>query len=231
MADIADCTACALHKTCTQPIGISGKAPARIAVVIEGPGKTDDQRNKLFMPPLIKTALKDVGVDLQQMALVPAVGCWPSDDNMNWDHVAACAPNRAQHLDQVDPQFVLLCGEVPLRAFQPELSIRFARGHGWVDGQRTFFATYGAGTVAGSEEAELTFTEDMQVFAKIVEGHEPFFVGNDRCVACPAWAEWWDSSGLPWCQEHLAGEDLYAFNVRSKLISEQLGSARARAGV
>lgn len=221
---VIDCTACDLHARCSLPVPYSGQPKATVAVVIDTPTITDDKAGKLYMPTTVKTVLKDAKLDLTKVALVPAVACWPSDDDLDWPHVEKCAPNRAAQLDDINPTHVLLLGEVPLRAFRPDLTIKTARGHGWTAGDRVWFATYGPATADASDRAAQTMLEDVEQFVKLVAGAP---VDNERCVSCPKWAVWWTEDGLGWCEDH----DTAGFHDRAELIARDLAGARARSQV
>jgi DNA polymerase len=136
LAQIADhissCRSCKLCEGRTRTVPGQGAADARLVIVGEGPGATEDQQGLAFVGragELLTEILAAIGLSREQVFICNIVKCRPpSNRKPQPDEIAACVPYLYRQLELVGPAVILAMGgtaaETLLNAKQPLSQLR-----------------------------------------------------------------------------------------------------------
>lgn len=212
---ILDCDRCELRAQAKAPVPFSGPAPAAngIAIIAEAPGKDEDEAGE----PLVGKAgsllqdevVRALGIRWEECTKLNTASCFPGEIKTPQDeHIAACEMNKLAQLDIAAPKWVLLCGRIALQGFLPELSISQGRGRPFQleeDGP-VFMATYHPSAALRKFDYLKAIRDDLERFKRMIDTGDWIAEVGDRCPVCSDWATFVDSTGLPWCDEHMSEE-------------------------
>ena len=111
---VADCTKCRLCEHRTHTVPGEGPADARLVVVGEGPGRTEDETGRPFVGQAGQLLTKILGaIDLtrEQVFICNVVKCRPPENRTpQYDEVAACVPYLFRQIDLLKPKVILAMG-------------------------------------------------------------------------------------------------------------------------
>ncbi|MEO6034388.1 MAG: UdgX family uracil-DNA binding protein, partial [Verrucomicrobiota bacterium] len=134
------CRACPLWKNATCTVFGEGRLDARVVLVGEQPGDTEDLEGKAFIGPagqLLNRALERAGVNRQELYVTNAVkhfkwelrGKRRIHKTPNAREIAACRPWLDAELDLLKPELVVALGATAARAlFDSPLRVTEERG-------------------------------------------------------------------------------------------------------
>jgi uracil-DNA glycosylase family 4 len=214
-------------KTCTRcelgghNVPFRGPTPAKIAIVGEAPGKTEETAGRPFVGDagkLLDRWLTKVGIDPESVFVCNTVSCRPAKPDggnrvPSSDEVQACRENLLDQLRLANPEFLLVLGATALATWMP---YTMGQMHGrWFMlpvGQTYAMATYHPaavltrwtpyGNFTGGPRHSFTLetSNDMAWFARsAVRGLTPTF--GSLCFLCGKEAEGWIRGGLPVCSD------------------------------
>lgn len=175
------CTRCPLAGTRTQVVFGSGRSDARLVVVGEAPGQTEDREGRPFVGPAgqqLRALLQDAGLDLADAYLTNVVLCHPPGEDGKGDRtpandeIEACRSWLDVQLDAVLPRVILAVGVTAAqRLLDSGATLRALRGrahesmHGWV------VATYHPSAFNRARGRRMAFVSDVQLaIATLNEG-------------------------------------------------------------
>ena len=118
LAEIADlvaaCTKCRLCEARTNTVPGEGADRARLVVVGEGPGKTEDQTGRPFVGKageLLTKILTAIGLEREQVFICNIVKCRPPENRTpQYDEIAACVPYLFRQIELIGPSVILAMG-------------------------------------------------------------------------------------------------------------------------
>lgn len=118
LADIADlvagCTKCRLCEERTNTVPGEGPDGARLVVVGEGPGKTEDETGRPFVGragELLTKILAAIGLAREQVYICNVVKCRPPENRTpQYDEIAACVPYLFRQIELLAPKVLLVMG-------------------------------------------------------------------------------------------------------------------------
>jgi uracil-DNA glycosylase len=118
LAEIADlvagCTKCRLCEARTNTVPGEGAERARLVVVGEGPGKTEDQTGRPFVGKageLLTKILSAIGLAREQVYICNVVKCRPPENRTpQYDEIAACVPYLFRQIELLAPSVILAMG-------------------------------------------------------------------------------------------------------------------------
>ncbi len=116
VADIANCTACALCQTRTKTVPGSGARAASWMVIGEAPGADEDEQGEPFIGrsgKLLDAMLRSVKKSRDEnVFIVNTLKCRPPENRNPAPHeLAACAPYLKRQLALTKPKLILAVGE------------------------------------------------------------------------------------------------------------------------
>lgn len=222
------CTNCALYRVGSGPIPFSGPSDADIVVIGEAPGKDEDANGQPFVGvsgQLMRGTLADVGFDVDRVAFLNVVSCFPNRTPVARE-VEACRHNVANQLVHIKPRWGLVVGGVSLSHWWTDIRIGDARGYWWrdVDEHTWFMATWHPAAVLRNSTLRAEWVQDLRRFKRTVAtgGRDPLaydrgVIGlpfNASCVVCKEFGDRWlnaDNSesltgfgAMPFCNKHWA---------------------------
>ncbi|PYO71490.1 MAG: uracil-DNA glycosylase [Gemmatimonadetes bacterium] len=111
---IAACRACKLCDGRTNTVPGEGPANARLVVVGEGPGRTEDETGRPFVGragELLTKILEAIKLPRDQVFICNIVKCRPPENRLpQYDEVAACLPFLHRQIELVKPKAILAMG-------------------------------------------------------------------------------------------------------------------------
>jgi len=111
---VAACTKCRLCEGRSNTVPGEGADRARLVVVGEGPGKTEDQTGRPFVGKageLLTKILGAIGLAREQVFICNIVKCRPPENRTpQYDEIAACVPFLFRQIELIGPTVILAMG-------------------------------------------------------------------------------------------------------------------------
>ena len=111
---IAACHACKLCGSRTNTVPGEGPATARLVVIGEGPGRTEDETGRPFVGragELLTKILEAIKLPRDQVYICNIVKCRPPENRLpQYDEIAACLPFLYRQIELVKPKVILAMG-------------------------------------------------------------------------------------------------------------------------
>jgi DNA polymerase len=111
---IAVCRACKLCDGRTNTVPGEGPAHARLVVIGEGPGRTEDETGRPFVGragELLTKILEAIKLPRDQVFICNIVKCRPPENRLpQYDEIAACLPFLYRQIELVRPKVILAMG-------------------------------------------------------------------------------------------------------------------------
>lgn len=111
---VADCTKCRLCESRSRTVPGEGPSDARLVVVGEGPGRTEDETGRPFVGQagqLLTKILAAIDLKREQVFICNVVKCRPPENRTpQYDEAAACTPYLFRQIDLVKPKVILAMG-------------------------------------------------------------------------------------------------------------------------
>ena len=111
---IAECRKCKLCERRTNTVPGEGLATARLVVIGEGPGKTEDETGRPFVGragELLTKILEAIKLPREQVFICNVVKCRPPENRLpQYDEIAACLPYLYRQIELVKPKVILAMG-------------------------------------------------------------------------------------------------------------------------
>ncbi len=163
---ILACTACPLHLRRIQAVPGTGAAAARIMVVGEGPGETEDRLGKPFVGAagnVLTHLLESIGVRREDTFITNVVKCLPPGNrDPEPAEVEACSQFLDAQVEIIRPDVILVLGRHALARLLPgSPGITQVHGHGVVRGDRLYVPLYHPAAALYNGSLMGTLEEDM----------------------------------------------------------------------
>ncbi len=111
---VAECTRCQLCEHRRHTVPGEGPADARLVVVGEGPGRTEDETGRPFVGQageLLTKILAAIDLPRERVFICNVVKCRPPENRVpQYDEVAACVPYLYRQLELLAPKVILAMG-------------------------------------------------------------------------------------------------------------------------
>ena len=111
---IASCRKCKLCEARTNTVPGEGAATARLVVIGEGPGRTEDETGRPFVGragELLTKILEAIKLPREQVFICNVVKCRPPENRLpQYDEIAACLPFLYRQIELVKPKVILAMG-------------------------------------------------------------------------------------------------------------------------
>ena len=145
-ASVEKCRNCPLHKTRTKVVFGEGSVTSKLMIISEAPGQKEDLKGLPFVGragKLLDELLKLIGLKREKIYITNMIKCRPPKNRKpTRKEIAACLPYLLEQIDIINPQKVILLGEVAFSIFFPKQKLNEFRGH-WIKKEgRQFFITY-----------------------------------------------------------------------------------------
>ncbi len=124
---VSGCEGCELYKHATQPVFGEGPADARVVLIGEQPGDSEDRAGRPFVGPageVLNRALAEAGMNRSEVYLTNAVKHFAFEERgkrrihrtPRLSEVTACKPWMEAELEQVAPEIVVCLGATAAKA-------------------------------------------------------------------------------------------------------------------
>ncbi len=131
---LENCQACGLAETRMQVVFGTGPHNARLMLVGEAPGRTEDEGGQPFMGAagkILMAQLQRIGLTREDVYIANTVKCRPPKNrNPRRDELAACTPHLLRQVDLVHPRVLVTLGnfatQTVLNTTQPITQLRGA---------------------------------------------------------------------------------------------------------
>lgn len=177
---ILSCQGCHLPGTTAQaPVPFKGPTPARVLVIGEAPGAEEDRRGQPFVGPsgqLVDRLLRSVLLDPQTFCWTNTAQCYPAAQPPP-ESIRACEGNVRAVIRLADPEWVILMGAVPLKAYgHPRASILKVSGRpflaeaGPLRSRLVFPCVHPAWALRNGRSGENRMQADLATFRDLLHG-------------------------------------------------------------
>lgn len=172
---IRRCKKCKLHETRCKTVPGEGPAPARVMLVGEAPGKSEDEQGRPFIGQAgayLVELLEGISLTREQVFITSVIKCRPPKNRP--PHVGELGACKSSWLDpqieQVDPEILVLMGQAAIRGVCGETG-RMTDLHGQTreaDG-RTCLFTYHPAAGMRFPDLDQKIRSDFQRLAELLE--------------------------------------------------------------
>jgi uracil-DNA glycosylase len=111
---VAACTKCKLCESRSHTVPGEGPADARLVVVGEGPGRTEDETGRPFVGKageLLTKILAAIELPRERVFICNVVKCRPPENRLpQYDEIAACVPYLFRQIEILAPKAILAMG-------------------------------------------------------------------------------------------------------------------------
>ena len=116
---VAGCTKCRLCEDRRNTVPGEGATAARLVVIGEGPGKTEDETGRPFVGQageLLTKILAAIGLAREQVFICNVVKCRPPQNRTPlYDEIASCVPYLFRQLEILQPKVILAMGNTAIQ--------------------------------------------------------------------------------------------------------------------
>ena len=144
--EIRRCKKCPLWRTRNNTVPGEGPANAKIMIIGQAPGQEENFQGRPFVGragQFLNQLLKLAKIKREKAFVTSPLKCFPPQNRKpTKKEIAACLPYLLEQIDIINPQKVILLGEVAFSIFFPKQKLNEFRGH-WIKKEgRQFFITY-----------------------------------------------------------------------------------------
>ncbi len=209
---VLNCTRCELSGEGNGPVPFTGPVTARVCVVGEAPGVTEDRQGIPFSGPagqLLKQTFRDNKVNPNAVFYCNVVSCWPKRDKKtpSQKDINVCRENLWMQVNYSQATWVLAVGGIAMTALFPwqyvgkiRRTITAMRGIPWHYHGRNFYSCiHPAAALRSQERYGKLFREDIGNFVEMVRNGPRW---SEECFECGKEVERYSEQGIPWCERH-----------------------------
>ncbi len=165
--EILACRRCDLHKTRTQAVPGEGLAKARVMIVGEAPGRTEDLQGRPFVGrsgKLLDQILVQAGFDRRTIFITSVVKCRPPQNRIprRIEQQTCMHAHLVRQMAVIAPAVIVLVGGVATKALLPIEGILDHRGRFIGKGKFLFFPTYHPAAGLRNPLWRKRFSEDVK---------------------------------------------------------------------
>lgn len=173
-----DCTRCKLYETTSHVCLLgAGARRARLMVIGEAPGATEERRGEPFIGDagqLLRDMLDEADIDLDDVFFTNAVSCRPPNNKTpTKGQIKSCQYWLQKQIDDIDPDFILLLGNTALQSFTGKAGIKKMRGKPFEDdNHRVILPTFHPALILRDPSQRPLLASDLRLMASIIEQGE-----------------------------------------------------------
>jgi DNA polymerase len=172
---IAACRKCALCETRTNTVPGEGSATARLVVVGEGPGRTEDETGRPFVGragELLTKILAAIDLPREQVFICNVVKCRPPENRLpQFDEIAACMPYLYRQIELLKPKVILAMGSTAAQSLlNARQSLGALRNHIHRFRGIPLVVTYHPAALLRNPNWKRPTWDDVRIAARLLEG-------------------------------------------------------------
>lgn len=177
--DTGQCTACDLSKTRKNIVFGDGNLKAKIMIVGEAPGASEDEQGKPFVGragQLLTNMLRSIGINREEVYITNILKCRPPENrDPTADEIKKCMPFLKKEIEMVEPKIILTLGKIAaqtlLESDQPMGELR-ENIHEYGEQKISLFVIYHPAYLLRSPTQKAKAYDDLLRVKKIVEQYE-----------------------------------------------------------
>lgn len=178
---IIGCRRCSYstNGTCNGPVPFRGPTPARLMLLAEAPGVSDDMKGIAFSgggARSFEQMLRDAGLpDLAKWFITHTVCCKPPESVPQPAYVQACSPNLRDQVALASPEWIVTLGVIAMGATGATGKLSSFHGRpflvpaGPLNG-RWVFPTYHPMAIYRDETVATKIGADLDTFKRVLDG-------------------------------------------------------------
>jgi DNA polymerase len=143
---ITDCTKCALKGSRENIVPGEGPVNAKIMIIGQAPGAKENETGRPFVGragQFLNHLLEIAGIERGKVFITSILKCFPPKNRKpTKKEVESCLPYLKKQIEIIDPQIIILLGEVAFSSFFPDKKIKYFRGKRIKQNGKQFFVTY-----------------------------------------------------------------------------------------
>jgi uracil-DNA glycosylase family 4 len=144
-AEVSSCPLCELCRTRKKAVPGEGSLSAKLMIVGEAPGRTEDKTGRPFVGAagrILDRGLRKAGIGTSQVFITNVVKCRPPSNRLPYDsEQAACKPYLKRQIALIKPNIICLLGSTAYRSILGGKSIMRARGKVIKRDEQTYFVS------------------------------------------------------------------------------------------
>jgi uracil-DNA glycosylase len=172
---IAACRKCGLCDARTNTVPGEGSATARLVVVGEGPGRTEDETGRPFVGragELLTKILAAIDLPREQVFICNIVKCRPPENRQpQFDEIAACLPFLYRQIELVKPKVILAMGNTAAQTLlDTKQSLGAMRNHIHRFRGIPLVVTYHPAALLRNPNWKRPTWDDVRIAARLLDG-------------------------------------------------------------
>lgn len=172
---IAACRKCGLCDARTHTVPGEGAANARLVVVGEGPGRTEDETGRPFVGragELLTKILAAIELPREQVFICNIVKCRPPENRQpQFDEIAACLPYLYRQIELVNPKVILAMGNTAAQSLlSTKQSLGALRNHIHRFRGIPLVVTYHPAALLRNPNWKRPTWDDVRIAARLLDG-------------------------------------------------------------
>ncbi len=172
-ACVANCTACPLAASRTQTVFGCGSHQAKLMIIGEAPGQSEDQEGEPFVGragQLLTAMLQSIGLAREEVYIANILKCRPPENrDPTTDEVRTCTPYLTQQISLLQPRLLLAVGRIASHyLLNTKSSLESLRGqlHHYGEAQTPLITTYHPAYLLRSPSDKKKAYSDLLLTAK-----------------------------------------------------------------
>ena len=172
-AEIADCTACNLHKGRTQTVPGSGNANAEIMFIGEAPGFYEDKQGIPFVGAsgkYLEELLKKIGLSREEVFITNVVRCRPPQNRDPLrPEIDACRDYLERQIATIQPKVIATLGRFSMARYFPDERISKIHGKPKFANGRIYFPLFHPAAVLRNPSLRPVMEKDFVYMKQLVD--------------------------------------------------------------
>ena len=145
---VSHCKKCSLWKTRKNTVAGEGPANAKIIIIGQAPGRTEDEKGRPFIGragKLLNQLLGLAGLKREKVFITSPLKCFPTpppNRKPTKKEIEACLPYLKRQIEVIRPKKIILLGQTPFSLFFPKRKLKDFRGKAIVENSKKYFISY-----------------------------------------------------------------------------------------
>ncbi|MEM7826382.1 MAG: uracil-DNA glycosylase [Candidatus Aenigmatarchaeota archaeon] len=171
--EIKKCKKCELYKFRKKTVPGEGNAKSKIAFIGQNPGKNEDIQGKPFVGmsgKFLNKLLASIGLKREEVFVTGVVKCHtPKNRRPSKKEIENCVPYTLEQLEVINPEIVVLLGDVACEAFGFEEKISKIHGKTLKKDGRIYFFTFHPAAGMRFPKIKKLMEKDFKKLGKLVK--------------------------------------------------------------
>jgi uracil-DNA glycosylase family 4 len=174
--DVRGCPLCKLARTRRNAVPGEGQISAKIMVIGEAPGRSEDEKGEPFVGAagrILDNLLKKAGIERSQVFITNIVKCRPPNNRVpEEDELIACRPYLDRQIALIKPKVICILGRTAYSSILGGSSITASRGKIIERSGQKYFSTFHPAAVIYNKSLRSTLEADLKRLAAEINKKE-----------------------------------------------------------